>query len=223
QLRKIRDNKLNVDVIIADGGSTDESLDFDFLIKQNVNAILIKEDVGKLSSQLRIAYFWALQRGYKGLITIDGNDKDDITFISNVFDALIRGFDYVQGSRYIDGGISKNTPLDRKIANKFIHAPIISLATGFKFTDTTNGLRGYSSKFLYDDQVQPFRDIFKNYELLFYLSVRACKLNFKVCEVPVSRIYPKDLATPTKISGLNSRIDILRETIQASAGCYDPR
>ena len=31
QLRKIRDNKLNVDVIIADGGSTDESLDFDFL------------------------------------------------------------------------------------------------------------------------------------------------------------------------------------------------
>ena len=223
QLKKIQDSDLTVDIIIADGGSTDGSLDFSFLIQQNVNAILIKDDIGKLSSQLRIAYFWALQRGYKGIITIDGNDKDDISFISNVYNALLEGFDYVQGSRYIDGGISKNTPFDRKIANRFIHAPIISLATGFKFTDTTNGLRGYSSKFLNNKQVQPFREVFMNYELLFYLSVRACKLNFKVCEVPVSRIYPKNSATPTKITGLNSRFDILKQTILAGLGCYDPK
>tara|TARA_B100000767_G_scaffold100654_1_gene96598 strand:+ start:738 stop:1520 length:783 start_codon:yes stop_codon:yes gene_type:complete len=223
QLRKIQESDLAVDVIIADGGSTDGSLDFDFLIERNVNAILIKNDVGKLSSQLRIAYHWALQRGYKGLITIDGNNKDDISFIPNVMNALSAGFDYVQGSRYINGGVSKNTPFDRKIANRFIHAPIISLATGFKFTDTTNGLRGYSSKFLNNKQVQPFRDVFMNYELLFYLSVRACKLKFKVCEVPVSRIYPNGSATPTKITGLNSRINILKQTIFASLGCYDPK
>jgi dolichol-phosphate mannosyltransferase len=223
QLGKIQDNDLAVDVIIADGGSTDGSLNFDLLVERNVNTILIKNDVGKLSSQLRIAYHWALQRGYKGIITVDGNNKDDISFIPNVINGLIDGFDYVQGSRYIHGGVSKNTPFDRKIANRFIHAPIISLATGFRFTDTTNGLRGYSSKFLNNKQVQPFRDVFMNYELLFYLSVRACKLKFKVCEVPVSRIYPKDSATPTKITGLNSRIDILKQTILASLGYYDPK
>jgi glycosyltransferase involved in cell wall biosynthesis len=223
QLRKIEDADLAVDVIIADGGSTDGSLNFDFLVERNVNTILIKNDIGKLSSQLRIAYHWALQRGYKGIITVDGNNKDDISFIPNVINGLIDGFDYVQGSRYINGGVSKNTPFDRKIANRFIHAPIISLATGFRFTDTTNGLRGYSSKFLNNKQVQPFRDVFMNYELLFYLSVRACKLKFKVCEVPVSRIYPKDSATPTKITGLNSRIDILKQTILASFGYYDPK
>lgn len=222
QLRSIKQSNLDVDVVIADGGSSDGSLNSDFLKEQGVRAILIKDDDGRLSSQLRIGYYWALNESYIGIITIDGNGKDDVSYVKNITDMLKQGYDYVQGSRYVPGGISKNTPLDRKVANKLIHAPIISLGAGFRFTDTTNGFRGYSSKFLGDERVQPFRNIFCNYELLFYLSIRACKLNFRVCEVPVSRIYPKGGATPTKILGIRTRFAILKETILASIGFFNP-
>lgn len=223
QLKRVKLSNLNIDVIIADGGSSDGSLDSKYLQEQEVRAILIKNDIGKLSSQLRIAYFWALKEGYNGIITIDGNGKDDVSYVSKIKNKLMQGYDYIQGSRYVSGGISKNTPIDRKIANQFIHAPLISLSTGFKFTDTTNGFRGYSSKFLQDNNVQPFRNIFCNYELLFYLSVRACKLNFRICEVPVSRIYPKEGAIPTKIRGFKAKFDILKETILVIVGFYNPK
>ena len=222
QLSSIKQYNFNIDIVIADGGSSDNSLDSTFLKEQGVRALLVKEDVGKLSSQLRIAYHWSLQEGYQGIITIDGNGKDDVSYIPRIKHRLEQGFDYVQGSRYIKGGFSKNTPLDRVVANRLLHAPIISLATGTRFTDTTNGFRGYSSKFLQDTRVKPFRKIFSNYELLFYLSVRASKLNFKICEEPVSRIYPKTGSTPTKISSFSSRIRILKETLLASIGYYNP-
>ena len=224
QLENIKIKKIQeiVDVVIVDGGSTDGSLERSFLEKQGVRALLVKDDGGRLSSQLRIAYYWALQEEYKTIITIDGNGKDDVSFIFNIQERLDQGYDYVKGSRYINGGKSINTPFDRMIASRFLHAPMISLASGFKFTDTTNGFRGYSSKFLKDERVNPFRDIFINYELLFYLSIRAAKLKFKVCEEPVSRMYPKNEVTPTKISGFSGRLRILKETLLAALGYFDP-
>lgn len=222
QLKDIKDCNFKIDVIISDGGSSDGSVEHEFLRLNGVRALLTKLDEGKLSSQLRIAYHWALQERYMYILTIDGNGKDDITLIPRIHQKLIDGYDYVQGSRYIKGGISKNTPIDRFIANRFFHAPIISLATLTKFSDTTNGFRGYSTRFLLDDRVKPFREIFRNYELLFYLTVRAAKLNFKVCEVPVTRIYPKSGPTPTKLSTFSSKITILKETILACLGYYNP-
>ena len=66
------------DIVICDGGSTDGSIDRDKLRKLNVNTILVKRDIGKQGAQLRMGIWWALERGYKGIITIDGNNKDSI-------------------------------------------------------------------------------------------------------------------------------------------------
>ena len=218
QLLKIAASNFKVDIIVSDGGTTDNSLDLDFLKSINLRALLIKTGPGKLSSQLRIAYSWCIKEGYQGIVTIDGNDKDDIVGIPIIISKIEEGFDYVQGSRYIDGGESINTPLDRAIANRFIHAPLLSLASGYRFTDTTNGFRGYSTKFLIDPRVKPFRDIFKNYELLFYLTKMAGKLGFKICEIPVSRKYPSKGETPTKISGMLGKLAILKQTLQVVLG-----
>ena len=77
QLKKMRSISETIDVIIADGGSTDNSLELKFLKQVNVRTLLIKKDGGKLSSQMRIAFAYAFQEGYQGIITIDGNNKDD--------------------------------------------------------------------------------------------------------------------------------------------------
>lgn len=212
-----------IDIIICDGGSTDGSTEPDFLKKHGVRSLLIKTGPGKLSAQLRMGYAYALSQGYEGIITIDGNGKDDVSTIPNFIKALDKGFDLIQGSRFIPGGKAINTPLSRLIAIKLIHAPFISLLAGFHYTDTTNGYRAYSRKLLADRRIAPFRNMFETYELLAYLSVRAPRLGFKVREIPVTRCYPKNTKTPTKISPFKGNLKLLEILFFLACGKYDPK
>jgi dolichol-phosphate mannosyltransferase len=211
-----------VDVVIADGNSTDGSLELDFLRHAGVRALLIKTGAGRLSAQLRMAYAWCLDAGYDGIVTMDGNGKDSVESIADFVAKLGQGFDYVQGSRYRRGGRSENTPIDRYIAGRLIHAPVLSLAAWHWFTDTTNGFRAYSVRYLRDPRVAPFRDVFAYYELLFYLTVRAPQLNYRVTEIAVTRRYPPD-AVPTKISGWSGRLHMLNELFGVALGQFHPR
>lgn len=222
QLERIAVADLAVDVVIADGGSTDGSLDPEFIQRLPVRAVLVKTGPGKLSAQLRMAYAWCLREGYDGIITIDGNGKDGVEAVASFIDKLKQGYDYVQGSRYAPGGKAEHTPLERTIANRGIHAPLLSLAGRHRFSDTTNGFRAYSARYLLHPQVKPFRDVFQKYELLFYLTVRAGQLGLKVTQVPVRRSYPANEAVPTKITGVSGKFDVLAQTFSAALGRFKP-
>lgn len=210
------------DIIICDGGSTDGSANLDTLKSLGVNTALVIQDDGKLGSQLRMGLWWALQRNYDGFITIDGNNKDSIDDVHKFVEKLEFGYDFVQGSRFIRGGKAINTPLCRLLAIKFIHTPLISLISRFNFTDTTNGFRAYSRKYIEHQKVKPFRDLFVSYELLAYLSVRASQVGLRVCEVPVTRAYPKGEKIPTKIPKVKGNIDLLRFLFTTMLGRYNP-
>jgi len=224
QLKKLHDRALDqcLDIIIADGGSSDGSLQEEFLKTVGVSALLTKKDAGKLSAQLRMGYAWALQHGYEGIITIDGNGKDSVESIPLFIQALNAGIDYAQASRFIQGGENINAPLFRSLAIRLIHAPLISLAARHWFTDTTQGFRAYSRKFLLDDRVKPFRACFQRYELLAYLSVRATQLGYRAQEVPSTRSYPALGAIPTKISPVHGSVDLLATLFSACLGRYHP-
>ncbi len=224
QLKSIAAHEFPIDIIIADGGSTDGSMEPGLLNSVSTTALLVKVGRGKLSSQLRIAYSWCLQEGYDGIITIDGNGKDDLDAICEFAKKLDQGYDYVQGSRYIYGGRSINTPWERSLANRLLHAPLLSLAGRHWFSDTTNGYRAYSSRYLLDERVQPFREVFENYELLFYLTIRAGQIGMKVCQIPVVRVYPgKGSPVPTKINGILGLAKVLCQTISAAKGDFAPQ
>lgn len=222
QINAIAEINPKIDVIISDGGSTDGSLNEEHLSHKGVRALLVKTGPGKLSAQLRIAYSWALDEGYAGIVTIDGNGKDNVEAIADFVRKLDEGYDYVQGSRYARGGRAENTPIDRTLANRLIHAPLMSIAGRHWFTDTTNGYRAYSRRYLEDVRVAPFRDVFQKYELLFYLTVRAGQLGYRVCETPVRRSYPVGSPTPTKIGGLSAKLAVLEQAITAARGGYAP-
>jgi len=183
---------------------------------------LLKTGSGKLSAQLRCAYAFALDQEYEGIITIDGNDKDDPEAIPRFIDALKQGVDFVQASRFLAGGIAENTPKSRDFAIRFIHAPMLSLFSGFRWTDTTQGFRAYSRKMLIDRKIAPFRDIFMTYELLAYLSYRAPKLGYRCLELPTIRRYPKG-EVPTKISSVNGNLSVLFVLFLACFGSYNPK
>ena len=225
ELRRAQKNHVSAyaDIVICDGGSTDGCTDERKLRKLDVNTLLVKQDTGKQGAQLRMGIWWALERGYKGVITIDGNNKDSIEDVPHFIDKLKEGYDLIQGSRFVKGGKAINTPFIRTLSVRLIHAPVISLTAHQRFTDTTNAYRAYSAKYLTDERVQPLRDVFMTYELLAYLSVRATQIGLKACEIPVTRAYPKKGKTPTKISFFKGNSELMKILFKNLFGAYDPK
>ena len=203
------------DIILCDGGSTDGSMNPDTLKLYGVNTLLVKRSAGKQGAQLRMGLHFALNRGYKGVLTIDGNNKDSIEDVPRFVEKLRQGYDLVQGSRFVRGGRAIHTPPARWLA-------VTSAAARHWFTDTTNAYRAYSREYLTHPEVQPLRPVFMGYELLAYLSIRATQLGLKACEVPVTRAYPASGATPTKIKGMRGNTDLLRVLLAAARGQYNP-
>lgn len=209
------------DIVIVDGGSSDDSLDLRFLASRGVRALLVKTGPGRLSAQLVCAYAFVLEEGYQDIVTIDGNNKDDPEAIPRFVATLRSGFDFVQASRFIPGGIAENTPRIREIAIRGIHAPLLSLCSGFRWTDTTQGFRAYSRRMLLDQKLNIFRFVFREYELLAYLSYRAPRLGYRCVELPSRRTYPDAGKILTKISGVRGNASVLMTLLRACSGTYN--
>ena len=78
-------------------------------------------------------------------------------------------------------------------------------------------------RYLLDERVDIFREVFDTYELLAYLSVRATQLGYKACEVPVTRTYPKKGKTLTKISFFKGNFNLLKILFANLFGAYRPK
>ena len=125
ELKRAQEHSIDkmADIIILDGGSTDGSTDK--MKELGVNTLLVKKGAGKQGAQFRMGFHFCKERGYNGIITIDGNNKDSIEDIPKFIEKLENGYDLIQGSRFIKGGKGINTPLVRLISLRLLHAPII--------------------------------------------------------------------------------------------------
>jgi dolichol-phosphate mannosyltransferase len=220
QLQAMKAYRDQVDIIVADGGSSDGSLDAELMKEVGATALLVKTGPGKLSAQMRMAMRHVIDEGYEGMIVIDGNGKDGLEAIPSFVEALEQGFDHVQGSRFIPGGHHENTPPLRYVAVRALHAPMISLAAAFCYTDTTNGFRAYSTRLLKDPVICVFRSCFDGYQLHYHLAIEAVRRSYRVKELPVSRTYPKTGKTPTKIKGLGGLFAVFRQLFEVCVGRY---
>jgi len=221
QLMKMKYLSEQIDIVVVDGGSSDGSISYENLSPLMINTLLINKGSRGLGVQIRIALLWALNMDYDGCILIDGNGKDGVGAIPSFMHKLDEGFDHIQGSRFVKGGEHKNTPLLRYFGVRFIHAPMMSLFTRVKHTDTTNGFRAYSSKLIDLNKQRIFRGSFSGYELHYYIDRIAHMLGFKCIEIPVSRCYPDSGEIPTKITKFSGNFGVLRELFKVGFGYYD--
>jgi dolichol-phosphate mannosyltransferase len=221
QLSRMNPRAASADILIADGKSTDGSTEPKFLRDMGVRALLSTDERG-LSTATRMGVAYAMQEGYEGIVTIDGNGKDGVEALPDFLAELHNGYDLVQGSRFRRGGVHKNTPWDRRFGIQAIVVPLLSLSCGFRYSDPSNGFRGMSMRFLTDPRVQPLRRLFVRFNLQQYFVWRAAKLGFKIKEVPVKRVYPDDGTVPTKIHGLRPKFLYLREFLEVMAGRCNP-
>lgn len=129
-----------IDVVVLDAGSTDGSTDRNMLSEAGFRALCIRKGTGRYSTDLRMDYAWAIEQGYEGFITVDGNDKDGTQAVPAFIEKLNGGYDYIQGSRYIKGGEGINTPISRHLALKLINEPIMTIMRRSK-------INGYYKRF----------------------------------------------------------------------------
>lgn len=222
QLVAMKERAELADIVIADGGSSDGSTDPGFLQSCGVRALLPVAEPG-LSAATRVALAYALRQGYEGIVTVDGNGKDGVDALPLFLRRLDEGFDLVQGSRFIRGGVHRNTPWERLVGIRLVIAPLLAAAGGVWLSDPTNGFRALSRRLLEDPRIQPLRPVFVRFNLQHYLVHRAAALGFRVTEVPVRRVYPAEGPVPTKIVGWEAKFAVFRELLDVIAGRLNPR
>ncbi len=222
QLARMSSQSHLADIIVIDGSSSDGSTDPAFLQTCNVRTLLNTTTPG-LSTATRIGFAYGLEENYAGVITIDGNGKDVVSKLDGFIQALDEGFDLVQGSRFMRGGKHSNTPLKRYIGIRFVLSPLVSLFSGYWYSDPTNAFRAMSRRYLEEPDLQPLRSEFVRFSLQHYLIYRAPRLKYRVKEIPVERNYPPDGSIPTKITGLRQELVVLTELIEVILGRYNPK
>lgn len=123
-------------------------------------------------------------------VIMAGNGKDNPREIERLVNPVVRGrCDYVQGSRYVQGGRRDKMPLVRQVFNR-LYPAIWTIVTGKKCTDVTNGYRCYRLSLLSDRRINLDQDWLSGYSLEYYLHYKVLSLSYTVKEVPVSKTYP---------------------------------
>lgn len=220
QLARMKPNSGLVDIIVAEKRSTDGSTSPEVLKSAGVKALLTTDEAGGARA-IRMGFDYALRSGYEGIILIDGNGKDGVEVLPRYVEKLDEGYDFIQGSRFMKGGVEKNTPVLRRIGIRAVMAPLVWLGSGFWYTDPTNGFRGYSRKYLTDPRIEPLRECFVNFNIQYFLSVKAPQLGFRTVEIPGERIYPDDGSVPTKVVGFWRNFLALWEMVLTIVGHYN--
>ena len=156
QLRGMASLADQIDIVVADGGSTDGSLALDSLVDFRLRALLIKRGPGKLSCADANGDFAssATNEGATDHQRSTATATGRLLGNSEVRRAPRCRLRSRSGSRYVPGGQGINTPLSRTLGVRMLHAPLISAAAGTRYTDTTNGFRAYSRRLLTDDRVK---------------------------------------------------------------------
>src|SRR3989338_5248568 len=116
----------NYDVLIVNDGSTDPTSQV--LKKFGFQAIEHPANIG-VGATIKTGLKYALENRYQVVVVMAGNNKDDPGEIGRLLEPIVSGlYDYVQGSRFLEGGRWDNLPVFRYIMIK-VHALLFTLLT----------------------------------------------------------------------------------------------
>ncbi len=175
------------DVLVIDDGSTDGTGE----VARRAGAQVLKnpQNLGKGASLYR-GFQWALQHGYDGVITMDGDLQHPPELIPSFLDKARAGYDLVIGSRFHDFG---DMPWDRYFSNRATTL-VLSLLTHTRLQDTQSGYRYLSARFLKGFEPSTHRFDFES-EVLY----RAALQGFKIGYVPMETVYGQEQSSIHKV------------------------
>ena len=161
------------EVILVDGNSTDDTVEVAQRLIPSVR-VIPQHGKGK-GSALRTGF--AAARG-DIIVMLDADGSTDPREIPAFVEQLVKGADFVKGSRFMRGGGTDDMPLYRKLGNAgFVAA--VRLLFGGGYTDLCYGYNAFWS------WVVPVLDLdCSGFEVETMMNVRALRAGLTVGEVP---------------------------------------
>ena len=204
------------EIVVVDDGSTDGTVEE----AEAAGATVIRNRArGGVGFAILRGIDHALEHGFSIIVILAGNNKDDPTEIPRLLRPIREeGFDFVQGSRYLQEGRHGGMPLYRRLATRFLHPLLFSLAARRRITDSTNGFRAFRVSILLDERIDLRQPWLRHYELEPYLFLKVIRLGYRVKEVPVTKIYPPKRLGYTKMAPITGWWSIVRPILYLGLG-----
>jgi dolichol-phosphate mannosyltransferase len=153
-------------------------------------SIIRRQNRCGVGSAIRAGIDYAIRKNFDVAVIMAGNGKDQPNEISRLLMPILKEqYDYVQGSRFLNGGKRVKNPFLRGMFSR-LYPVAWSLLTKSKCTDVTNGFRAYKLSLFNDQQIDISQSWLDGYELEYYIHYKALTLGYRTKEVPVSKIYP---------------------------------
>ena len=188
QIKKNDHIKYNLQYIFVNNGSTDESLSL--IKKSGVKYINLKNNKG-VGYALMMGFLYAKKYNFNNLVHLAGNGKMNPAQIDKFLELIIKkDYDFVSGSRFLDGSSKKNNPLIRLILIKTFSI-LLSFIIRKKISDTTCGFRAFKIEIFKNFKKNFFKEEFFTYGYEYFSFGKIIKSNkIKFLEIPVSMDYP---------------------------------
>lgn len=161
------------EIVVCDNGSTDRSVE----IAESMGARVVHQPLKGYGNAYIKGFAHATGKYF---IMGDADDTYDFTLIPKFLEYLIdRDYDFVTGSRYLDGGHGTIPLLHRFFGNPALTA-LLNFLFGTPYTDVYCGFRGFS-RAVYD-RIQP---ISPGMEFNLELAINAGLAGVRIAEIPI--------------------------------------
>ncbi len=191
-IRKVRSLEGDFHVLVIDDGSPDGTAGIvKSLMVEFSDSLFIIERSGKqgLGTAYLAGFRWALERGYEYITEMDADFSHNPDDLPHLVAACAQGGDVAVGSRYCNGISVVNWPLQRVLMSYFA-SKYVRFVLGMKVNDTTAGFVCYRRRVLETIDLDDVR--MKGYGFQIEMKFTACKLGFKIVEVPIIFVDRKE-------------------------------
>ncbi|HEX2029311.1 MAG TPA: polyprenol monophosphomannose synthase [Nitriliruptorales bacterium] len=175
---------VQVDLLVVDDGSPDGTGQVaDRLAAAHPEVhVLHRARKQGLGSAYRAGFRWGLARDYRVFVEMDADLSHDPATLPDLV-AATHHADLVVGSRYVDGGATRNWPWHRRLLSRWGNL-YVQMVTGVPVRDATSGYRAFQRAVLEELDVESLRS--EGYSFQLETVLRAWREGFVLSEVPIT-------------------------------------
>jgi dolichol-phosphate mannosyltransferase len=203
------------EAIVVDDGSTDGT--GDEARAHGAAVVLRHAERGGVGAAIRDGWKEGLRRERRYLALLSGDDQHEPGELVRALETLeTTGADYVQGSRWRDGGRVVGSTGGRGFGTR-LYSLVFSVLVLRRVTDATNGFRLFKAEILRDPKIDLDQEWLTSYDLEPYVLYKAIRRGYRVVEVPCTVRYHAAEGY-TKMRGLRDWWRLFRPAVLLRTG-----